>query len=151
MELRKIDADNWKAAVKLTTDPERKAPLVEQWIMGNAFSMLQALYDPDWDCRLILEDNTPVGFVFYGYWRERGRYLLCRFMIDERCQGQGLGTKALPLAVEQIRAQYGCREIYLTVDDGNRTAVELYRKFGFLPTEELDDGERVWVLPCGKE
>ena len=53
MELRleKITADNWRTATFLTTDPERKIPLDEQWIANNAFSLLQCCYDPDWDCR----------------------------------------------------------------------------------------------------
>ena len=68
MELRleKITADNWRTATFLTTDPERKIPLDEQWIANNAFSLLQCCYDPDWDCRLLMDGNTAVGFVFYG-------------------------------------------------------------------------------------
>ena len=107
MELVEITKVNWKKAVFLTTDPERRMPLDEGWILSNAVSLLQAHYDPDWDCRLLVEGGTPVGFAFYGYWRERNRYLLCRYMIDIRYQGRGYGARALPLVVEQIRRQYG--------------------------------------------
>ena len=93
--------------------------------------------------------ETPVGFAFYGYWQERDRYLLCRYMIDVRYQGRGYGTRALPLVVEQIRRQYGCRDVYTTVDDENTRAVKLYRSFGFQPTEEMDEAERVYVLRGG--
>ncbi len=34
-----------------------------------------------------------MGFAFYGYWQERDRYLLCRYMIDVRYQGRGYGTR----------------------------------------------------------
>lgn len=150
MELVKITAENWKDAVFLTTDPERKTPLEEQWIANNAFSLLQSLYEPDWDCRLLTEEGTPVGFVFYGYWRERQHYLLCRYMIDVDFQKKGYGTKALPLVVEQIRKQYGCRDVYVSVSEENEAALRLYRRFGFQPTEELDDAERVYVLRGGE-
>ena len=38
MELRlvPVTADNWRDAVFLTTDPERKMPLDEKWIANNA-------------------------------------------------------------------------------------------------------------------
>lgn len=146
VELTEVTGENWKQAVFLTTDPERKIPLDEKWIISNAFSLLQARYDPNWDCRLLVDGETPVGFAFYGYWQERDRYLLCRYMIDIRYQGRGYGTRALPLVVEQIRRQYGCRDVYTTVDDENTRAVKLYRSFGFQPTEEMDEAERVYVL-----
>lgn len=146
VELTEVTGENWKQAVFLTTDPERKIPLDEKWIISNAFSLLQARCDPNWDCRLLVDGETPVGFAFYGYWQERDRYLLCRYMIDVRYQGRGYGTRALPLVVEQIRRQYGCRDVYTTVDDENTRAVKLYRSFGFQPTEEMDEAERVYVL-----
>ncbi len=141
-----ITKDNWRDAVFLTTDPERNNPLDQQWVTSNAFSLLQSIYDPDWDCRLILADDKPVGFVFYGYWEEKNGYLLCRYMIDEQQQGKGYGKAALPLIVEQMRQQYGCKDIYLTLEDGNARAVYLYTSFGFEPTEELDCTERVYIL-----
>ena len=42
MELTEVTGENWKQAVFLTTDPERKIPLDEKWIISNAFSLLQA-------------------------------------------------------------------------------------------------------------
>ena len=64
MELRlaPVTAENWRSAVFLTTDPERRIPLDEQWIANNAFSLLQCVYDPDWDCRLLMDGERPVGF-----------------------------------------------------------------------------------------
>lgn len=140
-----VTSENWRDAVFLTTDPERQNPLDQQWIASNAFSLLQSLYDPDWDCRLIFLEGKAVGFVFYGYWAEKGRYLLCRYMIDERHQGKGYGKAALPTVVAHIRQQYGCKDVYLTVEDANARAVRLYTDFGFERTEEMDEAERVYV------
>ena len=43
MELRleKVTSENWRKAVFLTTDPERKMPLDERWITSNAYSLMQ--------------------------------------------------------------------------------------------------------------
>ncbi len=146
IQLVPVSGENWRQAVFLTTDPERKFPLDEQWMASNAFSLLQAHYDPNWDCRLILAGETAVGFVFYGYVEEYSQYWICRYMIDERFQGKGYGTRALPLAVEQIRSQYGCEDVYLAVDDKNNRAIKLYRDYGFQPTDRMDDVERIYVL-----
>ena len=146
LELIPITSDNWRDAAFLTTDPNRAIPLDEKWVASNAFSLLQCSYDPDWDCRLMVADGTAVGFVFYGYWRERQRYLVCRYMIDVRFQNKGYGTAFLPMVVAQIRDQYGCSDVYVTVSDDNETAVRLYERTGFLRTEEMDEEERVYVL-----
>ena len=39
LKLAPITAENWRSATLLTTDPERKIPLDEQWIANNAFSL----------------------------------------------------------------------------------------------------------------
>ena len=36
LKLEKVTANNWRTAAFLTTDPERKSPLDEQWIANNA-------------------------------------------------------------------------------------------------------------------
>ena len=146
LKLVPVTQQNWRPAVFLTTDPERKIPLDEKWLTSNAFSLLQCHYDPDWDCRLMMDGDKAVGFVFYGYWRERDRYLLCRYMIDVKYQNMGYGKAFLPLAVQQIQAQYGCWDVYVTVSDDNAHAIHLYESFGFLRTEEMDEEELVYVL-----
>ena len=147
LKLAAITAHNWRTATFLTTDPERKIPLDEQWIANNAFSLLQCQFDQDWDCRLLMDGETAVGFVFYGYDRDSGHHLLCRYMIDVRYQNQGYGKTFLPLVVEQIRNQYGCTDVYTSVHDDNAHALHLYTTFGFLRTEEMDADERFYVLP----
>ena len=146
LRLIPVTKDNWREATFLTTDPERKNPLDQQWLANNAFSLLQCQYDPDWDCRLMMDGHKAVGFVFYGYWRESDHYLLCRYMIDLKEQNKGYGSRFLPLVVEQIRTQYGCRDVYVTVSDDNAHALHLYQKAGFVQTEEMDEEERVYVL-----
>ena len=146
LKLVPVTADNWRDAVFLTTDPERRIPLDEKWITSNAYSMLQCIYDEDWECRLLMDGETAVGFVFYGFLPEEQRGYLCRYMIDVKHQGRGYGTAFLPLVVELIRSRYGCRDVYTSVHDDNRHAKYLYERFGFVRTEEMDAEEHVYVL-----
>ena len=146
LKLVPVTKDNWRKAAFLTTDPERKMMLEEQWIAANTFSLLQCQYDPNWDCRLLLDGEEAVGFVFYGYWEERDHYLLCRYMIDEKHQGKGYGKAFLPMVIHQIRSQYHSADVYVSVSEDNKRALSLYEKAGFVATEEMDEEERVYVL-----
>lgn len=145
LHLEPVTAQNWRDGVFLTTDPDRRNPLDEEWVTSTAFSMLQAVYEENWDCRIIYDGETAVGFVFYGLWKE-DRPLLCRYTIDADWQGKGYGQRALPLIVEQISRQYGSRKVYVTLEKKNARAVHLYEKFGFRDTGETDEGENVYVF-----
>ena len=150
LKLVPVTADNWRDAVFLTTDLERKMPLDEKWIASNAFSLLQCQYDSDWDCRLMMDGETAVGFVFYGYDRDEEHYLMCRYMVDVKHQKKGYGKAFLPMVIDLIRKQYHCQDVYTSVHDDNAHALHLYTAFGFERTEEMDADERVYVLRGSK-
>lgn len=145
IHLRKIDRSNWREATFVTTDPQRKCPLDEEWLTSTAFSIVQSVYEPEWESRLIYDDKTIIGFAFYGLWAEKQAPLLCRYAIDVAHQGKGYGQRALPVVIREMAAQYRTDCIYLTLEENNARAVHIYRKFGFVPTGEMDEGESVYV------
>ena len=145
IHLRKIDRSNWREATFVTTDPQHKCPLDEQWVTSTAFSIVQSVYEPEWESRLIYDDEKIIGFVFYGLWPEKNAPLLCRYTIDVEQQGKGYGQQALPIVINEMIAQYNCEHIYLTLEESNARAVHIYRKFGFIPTGEMDEGESVYI------
>ena len=67
-------------------------------------------------------------------------------MIDRKEQNKGYGSAFLPLVINQIRSQYGCKDVYVSVNDQNAHALHLYQKAGFELTEEMDEEEHVYVL-----
>ena len=135
LKLVPVTEHNWRQATFLTTDPERKIPLDEQWIANNAFSLLQCCYDKDWDCRIMMDGETAVGFVFYGYDRETGHYLLCRYMIDVEHQGKGYG-KALLKELARIAVERGCGRMDWVCLDWNQPSIDFYRSLGAVPMDE---------------
>ena len=119
LKLVPVTAENWKKAIFLTTDDTEKYPIEEQWIAANTFSLLQCHYDPDWDCRLMMDGDKAVGFVFYGYWREADHYLLCRYMIDLKEQNRVTEVVFCPLwwrrsAASTAAGMYMCRSMTRT-------------------------------------
>lgn len=142
--LKEITKENWRQAIFVTTDKEGKCPLEEQWVTSTAFSIAQSVFEPQWQSRLIMEDEKIIGFVFYGL--SENRALLCRYVIDVDFQGRGYGQKTLPVVIEHMRALYKCGDIYVTLEKENKRAVHMYEKFGFTATGEVDEGEDVYVL-----
>ena len=145
IHLEPITRENWRQAAFVTTDPKRECPLDEKWVTSTAFSIVQSVYEPEWESRLILDDETVIGFVFYGWWEKKQAPLFCRYTIDIDFQGKGYGKAALPVILAEMTRQYGTRRVYLTLEKENERAVHLYTAFGFVPTGETDEGEEIYV------
>ena len=87
-----------------------------------------------------------------GYFWEyppAGRVWLDRLLIDAARQGRGYGRAAVASLLARLAEEYGPRDIYLSVVDGNTAAARLYEAFGFVFTEERDvHGEHVMLRPA---
>ncbi len=138
--LEDITKENWEYIAFLTTNEDKKPSVVEKYVNGNAYSMLEALYNQDLTMKAIVlsegDKLKGVGFTLYGPVDNDGEtvYMIYRFMIDVRFQGQGYGTKALALVMEQMKKQYNCEEIYLSIVPENEKALHIYKKAGFVST-----------------
>ena len=94
--------------------------------------------------RQITEENYRYYGVFCdgelaGYYAAKpsggDRVFLSKFYVAARFRGRGLGREMLQHLIAAARAA-GADTIWLTVNKHNRT-VELYRKLGFVTTEEI--------------
>lgn len=103
-------------------------------------------WDVDWTILCIFAGTTLAGYAMHGMNR-RGDAWLDRFMIDRRFQGRGLGTRALPRILAEMKKCYpGRRSLLLSVEPENQTAIRLYERFGFRLTGEYDGPEAVMRL-----
>ena len=103
------------------------------------------MFEPEWQSRVIMDDDTIIGFVFYGMWEEKNAPLFCRYMIDIEYQGKGYGKRALPIIVDEMMREYQTDCIYLTLEAKNERAVHLYTQFGFVATGEMDGNETIYI------
>lgn len=156
ISLHDITKENWEHVAFLTTNENKNPSVVEKYLNGNAYSMLEALYNPELTMKAILltegEKLKAVGFTLYGPLNNDGEivYVIYRFMIDVRFQGQGYGTKALPLIMEEMKKQYNCDELYITIVPENERAIHLYEKNGFASTGIVigDEKHKEIVYKC---
>lgn len=152
--LEDITKENWEYVAFLTTNEDKIPTLVEKYLNGNAYSMLEAIYRKTLIMKVIVlceeQKKKGIGFTLYGPSEDdEGNtvYMLRRFMIDVRFQGQGYGTKALTVILEEMKKHYNCEEVYLSIVSENEKALHVYEKAGFTSTGiEIGDEEHKEVI-----
>lgn len=154
--LKKVNEKNVWELLKLTVDDSQR-----NFVATNTESIVEA-YTAVAAGGIavpfgIYEDETPVGFLMIGYGNipyegqpsvAMGNYCIWRLMIDRRYQNQGIGRRALTLALDYIRTlPCGAAELcYLSYEPENTVAAELYHSFGFEENGEYDGDEMIAVL-----
>lgn len=148
VSLQEITSETVMAVVKLKVSRDQ-----ERFVASNAVSLAQALFtDIAW-YRAIYQNDTPVGFVMLSddslaaeppndpeIW-------IWRFMIDERYQGQGVGTAALRLIIDHVRRKGGFKTLQVSYVPGEGSPEIVYLRAGFRETGRMDQGEVVLELP----
>jgi diamine N-acetyltransferase len=139
--LREVTAGTVRAICDLAPAPSQR-----HFVAPNAVSIAQAYFEPRAWFRAIYAGEEPVGFVMLDLDTEKPEYFVWRFMIAERHQGRGHGAAAIRLVIEHVRTQPNARELRLSYVPGDGSPEGFYRKLGFEPTGQVDDGEIVMRL-----
>jgi diamine N-acetyltransferase len=115
----------------------------QKMVAPNAVSIAQAHFSDKAWFRALYADEMAVGFIMLYDDSEKPEYFLWRLMIAGPYQGKGYGRKAIESLVEYVKTRPGARELstsYVPIEGGPEG---FYRRMGFTPTGEVDDGEIV--------
>ena len=145
VRLVEITDDNRDAVIALRVRPDQ-----ERFVASVADSLNEAAATPEAEpwYRAVYSADEPVGFVMLSWNVPPGRpgiigpYYLWRLLIDERHQRRGLGRAILDEIVDLVRAD-GATELLTSYRPGDGEPWPFYRKFGFVPTGDIDDGEPI--------
>ena len=80
----------------------------------------------------------------FGFNEEEEFYELCRIMIDRKHQNTGLGTQAINMILDEMKARFDCSEVYLSTDPENERGKHVYEKIGFRSEHEMLDDEELF-------
>ena len=144
--IRDVDSNNVCDVCELTTNANGVGTTMEEWLCCNATSLAESKYFPEMHPRALYDDETLVGFIMYRPTDEEPETAaICRFMIDHKFQGTGLGREALSCMLATLKQQ-GVRTAVIMVDDENTVAKTLYTSLGFTFTGKIDKGEHYYEL-----
>lgn len=136
IKLRQIDRSLWEKCCKLRISEGQRS-----FVAPNSYSLAQAAYEPDTYPMGILRDGELVGFVMYEFDSDENVWNMCRLMVDEKFQKQGIGEKAIALLLDHVRAKHGHVMFHTSAEPENAIAIALYEKMGFQKTGRIAYGE----------
>lgn len=148
IKLKEVTRQNWREALSLSVAPDQQH-FVADYAPPAAVALAKAYVRPGemmWVPFAIYADDKMVGFTELAFEPDSSdQYWIYHFFIDQRYQGQGLGTEALRATVDMIKNSYcTCQAIQVTVHPDNAQAQHLYMALGFTPTGKMADGEPVY-------
>ena len=159
MQLVDISSENWWDVLCLTTNEtitvtgsgepyEAKGmpSLCEEFVASNALSIVQSVYEDGWVVKAIEHEGKLIGFTMFGWNEEEEFYELCRIMIDRRFQNRGCGTQAIKMVLQEMKACFGCKEVYLSTDPENARGKHVYEKIGFRSERRMVDDEELFKI-----
>lgn len=129
---RKIDKSNYMECICLKLKESQKG-----FVADNARSLVEAYFEEGLYTRGIYRDNEMVGFVLFDYDPETPGWSMSRFMIGEQYQGQGLGKAAVAEFLKYMKEEMKIQELYISVEQENIVAYEMYRKLGFSSVKQI--------------
>jgi diamine N-acetyltransferase len=147
VSLRPITAETVRAITSLSVSKSQA-----RFVASNAISLSQALFSSDAWYRAIYFGEEPVGFVMLKDESLRSppaanpRVSVCRFMIDARFQGRGIGRVALLRVIEHVRSKGLFETLTLLYVPGHGSPEPFYLGLGFGHTGQFDGTEIVLEL-----
>lgn len=140
IHIREVTKENWRSVAALSVSGQQ-----HQFIESNSFSLAETQFENNAISFGLYDEETLVGYAMYGWPSHSTQSAwLDRFMIDHRFQGKGYAKRFLPLLIQKIQHQYGCKKIFLSLHPDNKHAQKLYESFGFRLNGDTDDSGPVF-------
>jgi diamine N-acetyltransferase len=138
MELRDVNADNWRDVIRIEPREDQS-----RFVASVAYYLNLCHYGEVWHPLALYQDDEPVGFAMWGFDTEEQSYWIGGLVIGAEHQGKGYGRAAMGALLDHLSAQPGYRQAALSCDPENTVARRLYASLGFVETGEKVDGELV--------
>lgn len=146
IHIKEIDKDNLFDVGELTSNANGIATVLEDYICCNALSIAESHYYPEFKPKALYCDQTLIGFFMYRELESLpNEAQICRYMLDYKFIGLGLGKKTFSAIIDYFKAK-GLHKVTLGLDDENVIAKNLYTSHGFTYTGEIIDGEYIYSL-----
>jgi len=151
VRLVELTPDNARSVGRLATHHTQErfvAPMGKTFADALVSAVVDDVLVEPW-YRVIEADGEPVGFLMIAVSTPPGDIpFLWRLLIDRRHQGRGIGTRAVSLLVEHLRA-LGRPHLDVGWHPGRGGPEPFYRKLGFVPDGRILGDEVIARLDLG--
>lgn len=144
MNLRAITKDNWVDMIDLEITKEQ-----EDYVALPAEAIAASKFYEHYVNRGVYLGDKPIGFIQYypNYEDDKpNEIFLDQLLIDVSLQGQGFGTKAVRLAIDEIKALDGFNSISICYVQGHDRMKSFFERFDFQVIEQDEFDETIMEL-----
>ncbi len=136
LRLTDVTEENWPVVASLSVKDEQRgfvAPAIGILARGYVYRGCSARVF------VIEDDGVVVGAALVREFTEEPLgYDLQQFMIDQRYQGRGYGSRALRMILEELRRENHFDHVEVCVKKEDAAAIRLYEKHGFVDSGYVD-------------
>lgn len=138
VSLRPVNQGNWRQVAKLKVSEAQR-----EFVAEPCYYLSLCCYGKDWQPLAIYLDERVIGFMMWAVDEADGSCWFGGILVDLSMQGCGYGRQAIQTAITKFNKEHGRRNFALSYNPANLTAKHLYRKLGFIETDEWEDDEIV--------
>ncbi|QIL79946.1 GNAT family N-acetyltransferase [Diaphorobacter sp. HDW4A] len=132
--------------MELTSNRDGVGTILEEHLCANAVSIAEAKYFPDMCPRAIYSQDQLIGFFMFRRSIELPDEVeICRFMLDHKFSGKGLGRLSFKEILDYFR-RANVKTVLLMLEEHNIVAKNLYMSFGFQFTGNIEKEEHFYRL-----
>ena len=144
VNLQEITKDNWVDMIdlKITKEQEKYVALPAEAIAASKF------YDYYVNRGVYLGDK-PIGFIQYypNFDDEKpNEIFIDQLLIDASLQGQGYGSKAIKLVLDEIKQLDGFNSVSICYVEGHDVMKKFFEQFSFKVVEQDEFDETIMEL-----
>ncbi|MFD2167600.1 GNAT family N-acetyltransferase [Thalassotalea euphylliae] len=144
VNLQDITKDNWLDMIDLDITKEQEA-----FVALPAEAIAASKFYDYYVNRGIYLGNNPIGFIQYYPNFDDGKpneIFIDQLIIDKSIQGQGYGTKAVALVIDEIKQLKGFNAISICYVEGHDVMKAFFERFNFKVVEQDEFDETIMEL-----
>lgn len=129
VSLRDVTKENFWAICNLKVSTSQ-----EEYVATNVVSIAEAYFSKTAWLKAVYLGETPIGFIMLSKDTVHQKYILWRFMIDEKYQRKGFGRQAFQKLIEEVKAFPGATELTTSYVSGKNSPKDFFVKMKFVHT-----------------
>lgn len=131
IRIKAVDGENIMDVCRLKTNQDDDIAAIKKYSLRNAISVAETKYHLEMHPNAIYNNNMLIGFFVYKRTEKSAdTAIICRFMIDDKFQKNGIAEKAFEHVLRGLKIQ-GVKKVVFIIDNINENAKRLCLSYGF--------------------